>query len=222
MKRSLYVWDMMFSNLCEGLAEVESVLDDIRRVMKSKKVCPHESVIYESGLKVRFEHAYHHINWSWNCRAYEHERVVKCSWRDYHAWEKFPKEFTGLWLPPSKCLGRPRECWNGRINPGTLESTLAKAVKTGDALLLSTMKRLDPAECGSFRYSAERIKGVLPVDEEGYHKGICALLALLNVAWNTRKLTLERLAKGSQRSWRVWRCYPRQFVEFWPRKKGKE
>lgn len=218
MKRTPYVWDMMFSNLCEGLSEVKSVLDDIRRVMKSKKVCPHESVIYESGLKVRFEHAYHHINWSWNCRAYEHERVVKCSWRDYHAWEKFPKEFTDFWLPSSKCLGQPRECWNSRINLGTLESTLAKAVKAGDALLLSTMKRLDPAECGSFRYSAERIKGVLPVDEEGYHKGICALLALLNVAWNTRKLTLDRLAKGSQRSRRVWRCYPRQFVEFWPRK----
>lgn len=216
MRRRQYVWDMMLGNLGEGLGELRSIRDDIVEVLGGKQPWRGESIASESGLKVRFEHAYHHINWSWNCRMFDHERVVKCAMRDFYAWEKFPKEFADLWLPPYRCVTRPRECQNGRICPNTLVQTLKEAFETGENLWLSTMKFLGPSKCGCLRYPTKRLKGIAPIDEEGYRVGVHELIAQTNLAWNTRKLTGRQIANSSDRARRFWKCYPRQFVEYWP------
>lgn len=53
----------------------------------------------EGSLFVSLEHAYHHLNWAWNCRRTPEERVWHFTDRDADRWDKFPNtaDFADLW-----------------------------------------------------------------------------------------------------------------------------
>ena len=57
----------------------------------------------EAGLKVSFEHAYHHLNFAWNVRHKPTDDADKHFDRD----EKFPKAFTRFW--PKTLLTKKRK-----------------------------------------------------------------------------------------------------------------
>lgn len=45
-----------------------------------------------TGVAIQFEHAYHHVDFAWNCRHADEERARRCDQRDFDRWEKFPKD----------------------------------------------------------------------------------------------------------------------------------
>ena len=55
--------------------------------------------VAEGSLFVSLEHAYHHLNWAWNCRHTPEERVWHFADRDADRWDKFPDtaDFAALW-----------------------------------------------------------------------------------------------------------------------------
>ena len=53
----------------------------------------------EGRLFVCMEHAFHHINWAWNCRRTPENRIWNFTERDANRWTKFPDaaDFADLW-----------------------------------------------------------------------------------------------------------------------------
>ena len=60
----------------------------------------------EMTLFASFEHAYHHLNWAWNCRRTPEKRVWRCADNDFSRWTRFPDTaiFADLW--PEKDFAR--------------------------------------------------------------------------------------------------------------------
>ena len=71
---------LISSNLREAKEEIESILSNISSLEKYD----------EEEFKVALEHAYHHLNFSWNIRNADEERVIRCSEKDFEEWSKYP------------------------------------------------------------------------------------------------------------------------------------
>lgn len=109
-------WRPILSNLREAHGELKTLYWRLHFLVFGElpKDCPrHDDESYaarcarqeerapfaEGSLFVSLEHAYHHLNWAWNCRRTPEDRVWHFSARDADRWTKFPntKDFADLW-----------------------------------------------------------------------------------------------------------------------------
>ena len=109
-------WKPILSNLTEANGELRNLLWRLHYLVfrELPEDCPkHADASYvawyarqeerhpfaEGRLFVSLEHAYHHLNWAWNCRHTPEERVWHFADRDADRWDKFPDtaDFAGLW-----------------------------------------------------------------------------------------------------------------------------
>lgn len=104
-------YELIHFHLREALEEIESLYNIAAHLadlpIKADGSCSMLEVPDEAGLKVRFAHAYHHLNTAWNARRQTREEANA----RFHANEKFPRaapdsNFTDLW--PKSCLKRKR------------------------------------------------------------------------------------------------------------------
>lgn len=75
-------WQIIASNLREAREQLE----EIERLIEKKKY-PHEV-----ELQLFIEHAYHHLNSSWNIRRTKTKDYANLSDEDFNRWGQFPKD----------------------------------------------------------------------------------------------------------------------------------
>ena len=147
----------------------------------------------EGSLFVSLEHAYHHLNWAWNCRHTPEERVWHFADRDADRWDKFPDtaDFAGLWP-----LDRTIKVANGdlgligsgkKISLFPLRPEIYMAQRK-----LNNLCRFVEKEC----FGEEEVvtpKGMFadvwqkPLTEKDFTRRMFHIYTCLNTAWNCRK-----------------------------------
>ncbi len=98
----MFCWRMVRANLVEALAEIDDLCQRLRYLEMGTlpegaygrwcEKCWKGTT--EGSLFISMEHAYHHLCFAWNCRAFLEKRVIACSQADYEAWEKLPRRGT--------------------------------------------------------------------------------------------------------------------------------
>jgi len=209
------IWNIIFPNIREACGELERLRDRIVAESKSSRYSGGHKGIREYEFFVSMEHAYHHVNWAWNCRHQDEQRVIRCDQADFEAWEKFPSDFKEFWPAPSRCRGKAREPFGGQIHLMLPRIALDEAIFT-----------ILDIYCGISELLGERIPdGLLcgrvpdtiePMTEENFTVQMRHLYACMNRAWNERKIDLARQISGSTTNVRRHSCYPRAFSRFWP------
>ena len=115
-------WKPILANLREALGELDRIYlrlyfldlgelpDDCPRsgdasYLDLLKRQEERNPLDEMTLFISFEHAYHHLNFAWNCRRTPEERVWRCADNDFSRWVRFPDTavFADLW-PPTRLV----------------------------------------------------------------------------------------------------------------------
>ena len=178
-----------------------------------------EQTLSRGVMAAQIAHIYHHVNWAWNCRNADEDRAIRCDARDFRRWEKFPRNWPELWLPPSRCRKRfpkwrsPEYRWTlkhltaMRIAIDRVEYTLGK-------LITCIAMRLGGESLRRWGNPERFAKCAKPITEEDFARMTRRIYARLNEAWNSRNLDLSKLPCSS-RYFRDLKCFPRAFPEFW-------
>jgi len=212
------IWKVIFFNIREAGGELVSLRD---RIVDTLQGLPDEcgrGSFYEFPFFVSMEHAYHHVNWAWNCRHQDEQRAIRCDMADFEAWEKFPTDFKEFWPAPSRCRGKAREPFDGKLYLMLPRIALDEAVLT-----------IHDIYCGICKLLGEPIpedllggrdpKTIAPMTEEDFTVHMRHLYACMNRAWNERKIDPARTISGSMTNIRRHSCYPRAFSRLWPEDK---
>ena len=211
----------MLRNLCEAHSELKKLRDRVFAQLYpdsalARKLKRFERVMGgsfdERSFFISLEHAYHHVNWAWNCRNKDEQRAIKCAWRDYLAWEKFPKEFKEFWPPPSRCQSKPREPYNGKMS-----LTLSRIALDDALFTIEEIFRLVGRRHVSF-VSDYELKNLRPKVKEKFANQMCHLYVCLNRAWNQRKVNRVGGIVTSAAALRRHSYFPRAFVDLWPKR----
>ena len=208
------IWDVMLSNLIEASAELEELRNRILACLEPDAEEERREFI-EFSFFVLMEHAYHHVNFAWNCRYQDRDRAIRCATKDYRAWEKFPHEFKDLWLPSSRCRGKAREVFRGRMYLTLTRINLDEAIFTIDGIcdgIFRLLGRNMPKHVCRRRLP----KSVKPITDEEFAEQMRHLYICMNRAWNERKVNLAREAPSSPSAIRRHSCFPRAFSNLWP------
>ena len=208
------IWDIILSNLIEASVELEELRDRILACLKPDAEEARRDFI-EFSFFVSMEHAYHHVNFAWNCRHQDRERAIQCAREDYKSWEKFPLEFKDLWLSPSRCRGKAREVHRGRMYLTLPRINLDEAIFTIDGMcdgIFRLLGRNIPKHLCRRRLP----KSVKPITEGEFSERMRHLYICMNRAWNERKVNLAGDIASSMSVVRRHSCFPRAFINLRP------
>ena len=213
-----YCWRMIRGNFVEARGEISELVDFLRYsesgempdgVAVEDLPCwlKRWKTATEYTFFVSMEHAYHHINFGWNCRAFPEKRVIECVERDFRRWEKFPHDWLELFPSVKSCVGKPRQIRNGKINFLSMRIPLDEVMATLDNVI-AAIDRF--GTCSGVANSD--VSQVLAKD---LRDQIRHIYLYMNEAWNTRKMTMERKVQCSAATARR-RCqFPCAFERFW-------
>lgn len=73
--------ETIYANIKEAKEELEKILSDISA---------RGSGYSKTEFKIALEHACHHLNFSWNIRNEDSDRVKECSDHDFKKWSRYP------------------------------------------------------------------------------------------------------------------------------------
>ena len=122
-------------NLVEALGELEELWARIQIAtfgkILAKELEPRKAYadwlakrlpLTDSALFYSLDHAYHHVNFAWNCRRAPEERVRACAAADFVRWSRFPTgaPFLDLQPLPRRTKGPPREAGLALVRPITI------------------------------------------------------------------------------------------------------
>jgi hypothetical protein len=98
----------------------------------------------EMALFIRMEHAYHHLNWAWNCRRTLEERVWNFSTRAFDKWTRFPAAtvFADLWPRETSGKKNSAEVRMGKVNLTTVRLNINMALRKLEILCYLVAKEL--------------------------------------------------------------------------------
>ena len=169
----------------------------------------------EWALFVSMAHAYHHLNFAWNCRHAPEERVWRCGPVDFKRWSKFPKgaAFHDLWPAPSRCHGTTREPRQEKINPNSLQAAFLQMAVRKLAIL---SYRVSCALGDDSPEKVPRPKGLNPeveaepFTEEAFDRRMHRIYGEMNMAWAYRKRTAG--GSNSRQAIRRRSLFPRAFI----------
>ena len=169
----------------------------------------------EYSLYLQFEHAYHHLNFGWNCRHYPKDRIVACGGKDCEKWEKFPKDWPEFWPSINNFKGKVRPTWNGKLSYLTMRIPLAEVLMA----LGNVIDGIDLTfpECAANRCMDDVKSNCGPITELSLKESLRFIYAHLNEAWNSRKLTMDKAVLVTKQTMMRHRQYPRAFTKFWPK-----
>ena len=144
----------------------------------------------ESALHASLRHAYHHLNWAWNVRRTQEERVWKCAEKDFSRWSKFPKGkwFGDLWTAKVAGNGSMADPAFRKVSLTPVRVSIQMALRK-----LGILCRLVAKEVGeNTRWSVipegqNAEVGAKPLTEKEFAQRMHRIYAELNTAWNSRR-----------------------------------
>ena len=169
----------------------------------------------EWALFLSMAHAYHHLNFAWNCRHASEERVWRCDPADFKRWSKFPKDaaFHDLWPAPTRCHGTTRAPRQEKINSNSLQAAFLQMAVRKLAIL---SYRVSCALGDDSPEKVPRPKGLNPeveaepFTEETFGRRMRRIYVEMNWSWAFRK----RMSGGSNSRQATCRRsqFPRSFI----------
>ncbi len=190
-------WKFVAENLNEARGEVEDlvaraefaafgkVYDEHLKyreesIARRARKCP----LSEGSLSVSFDHAYHHLNFAWNCRHADDERIRQCEWPDFIRWSRFPRAGVFRGLAPG--VQDDGGAGSGRINPKAMHPFLQLAMRK-----LAILCFLVQHHHGNGTWQAP--KGLspdvleAPFGEKEFARRLRGVYEMLEAAWEHRK-----------------------------------
>ena len=139
----------------------------------------------EVSLFFGLEHAYHHLNWAWNCRRTPEERVWRCAGNDFRRWTRFPDTaaFADLWPSDRSINGHADKL--GREVGSPVRAFVQMAQRKLNILCYLVAKELGEKWV--------RPKGLKPeigtqtLVEKDFARRMHRIYVELNMAWNSRR-----------------------------------
>ena len=184
--------------------------------VRKKHICP-------GVLAVQMQHIYHHVNWAWNCRNADEARAIRCEWRDYRRWEKFPKDWPELWLPPIRRRNVVSKWpfsayrWRSIEHVAAMRIAIDEAEYTLGHLIDCVKMRLGDNLPNGWKKPECFHKNVVPITKADFADSMRHLYMKHNEAWNSRRLNLAGKIPCSRQYFRCLFCFPRTFPDFWPK-----
>lgn len=144
----------------------------------------------ESSLFCDLEHAYHHLNWAWNCRRTPEERVWRFTDSDASRWNRFPDTaaFADLWPSDRSVKGRRRHYVG--VGRRKVSLQVVRIHMQMACVKLNTLCYLVSKKAGE---TCPRPKGLKPEVEKQpltgkeFARRMHLIYVFLNMAWNSRK-----------------------------------
>ena len=144
----------------------------------------------EGRLFVCMEHAFHHINWAWNCRRTPENRIWNFTERDANRWTKFPDtaDFADLW-PSDRTVKHDREILGSarKVNISPIRLGIHLASRKLDVLC-----RLVAKEC--LGEDEVDLPEGMPIDawkrpltEKEFARRMHRIYTELNIVWNSHR-----------------------------------
>lgn len=183
----------------------------------------------EGRLFVCMEHAFHHINWAWNCRHTSEDRVWNFKERDAIRWTKFPDtaDFADLWPQGRTIQFRWDDCGligsSRRISFSPVRLGIQMSNRKLDILCYLVLKELGN-DLPQRIVRPEGLKAEVdqqPLIEKDFARRLHRIYVELNMAWNGRRdkvfVTNKRAIRGRQLfspafatgCYNMWRMKPR-------------
>ena len=228
------IWKVILSNLVEAHWDLRKLqawlywIDNGKPMKGWKRLTEwnaRKGYISPGCLAVKIEHIYHHVNWAWNCRNADEVRAIRCDDRDFRRWEKFPKGWPELWLPPNSCKNpipkwrSPDYRWRTLDHVTMMRLSIDEAEYTLGALIDCIMMYLGNDLPNGWKRSKPYPKNTVPITESDFADMMRHLYISMNEAWRRRKLKLSNAKCGLPNSRRAMResiCFPREFKDLWP------
>ena len=140
----------------------------------------------EATLFYGLEHAYHHLNWAWNCRRTPEERVWHFTDRDADRWNRFPDTaaFADLWPSDRTVKGHVDDLRRRKVSLTPVRVFLQTAQRKLDILCYLVAKVLRE-EWGRPKGLKPGI-GAQPLTEKDFARRMHCIYVELNMAWNSR------------------------------------
>lgn len=131
------------------------------------------------------EHAYHHLNWAWNCRHAPEERVWHFSVSDARRWTRFPNTaaFTDLWPSDRTVKGHIDEL-QGKVG-STVRLFVQMALRKVNSLCYLVAKEI--GEKWSRPKGLNPEVDAQPLTEKDFARRMHRIYVELNMAWNSRR-----------------------------------
>ena len=79
-------WETILSDIAEARSELEMIEKDVKSGTPPSEI----------DFKVRLRHAYHHVNFAWNCRHVATTNYASMSDKDFKKWGRYPKDIEKL------------------------------------------------------------------------------------------------------------------------------
>lgn len=140
----------------------------------------------ELTLFFGLEHAYHHLNWAWNCRRTPEDRVWHFTDSDADRWNRLPDTaaFADLW-PSDRSVKENMAGLRGKVSLTPPRIALQMA-----SIKLNTLCYLVAKELGEAwtRPKGLRLEiGAQPLTEKDFAHRMHRIYTELNTAWNSRR-----------------------------------
>jgi hypothetical protein len=223
----MFCWRMIRANLVEALVEIDDLCERLRYLEMGTlpegeygrwcEKCWKGTT--EGSLFISMGHAYHHLCFAWNCRAFPEKRVIACAQADYEAWEKFPTDWPEHWPRSSRSKGTPRLVYNGKIAYLSMRIPLDEAqMALQDVVddIAATFPETvgDEASASSRHLSSRRRPMRPPMTEEGLAGQMRYVFIRMNEAWNSRRRSIADSLALSPRTLKSLMLFPRAFTRF--------
>ena len=158
----------------------------------------------ESSLFCDLEHAYHHLNWAWNCRRTPEERVWHFTDSDADRWNRFPDTaaFADLWPSDRSVKGSRPHCVG--VGRRKISLQVVRVHLQMACVKLNTLCYLVSQKAGETWPRPKGLKPEVekqPLTEKEFARRMHLIYEFLNMAWNSRK---DKTFVGSNRTidWR--------------------
>ena len=141
----------------------------------------------DSDLFYSLDHAYHHLNFAWNCRRAPEERVRACAAADFVRWSRFPTDapFLDLQPLPRRAKGPPREVGIALVRPSDiLHAHVQMAVR--HLSILRDMATVAAGKNSVLRYKPEAPPPE-PFTEETFGRHLHRIYRDMDTLWSCRR-----------------------------------
>lgn len=203
-------WKPILSNLTEALGEIRDLHERLHflqfgELPEEEEPSPGDArdakyIAYlesqekrnpftESSLFCDLEHAYHHLNWAWNCRRMPEERVWHFTDSDADRWNRFPDTaaFADLWPSDRSVKGRRHHY----VGVGRRKVSL-QVVRIHMQMAFAKLNSLGYLVAKRAGEDWPRPKGLRPgvedqpFTEKDFTRRMHRIYSTLNMAWNSR------------------------------------
>jgi len=205
------IWNVVYDNLKEASGDIRRLHEMVANVVSGRTV---EGDFDELAFYTSMHHVYHHLNWAWNCRNKDEQRAIRCDFKDFYAWQKFPRNFKDLYPPLCARRGVPREVYGGKLVLEASAVAFAEAERATNSLCCSLLKTLG-REIFEDWLDGRCADDVPPISEKSFESGMGQLYRCLNRAWNERKIWKSSMPDMSRRTLRRHAWFPRAFRDLW-------